>query len=282
MSIFRTVVIAACSLFLLSSLCCAAESGQQPTERLLLIHPVPKSESVTEQSAYKSVYDGVVEKLTDTGYRVVDKATAEKCSQEIAVTHDIDPFANRAAAYGLKFFAEYTLFFKTSLIIKDNESGTGALIRASAKVIDNTTSRIITARSADSSSSGLTVEDAIDKAGRATGKKLAGLLTNALEKFHQQSVRQGNIYIVVFENTVADISPNQILSRLDKNAAVTAIKETESGGGKHTFEVNYKGKRDQLDHDITRSAESLGLYLQKIRAEGNRSSWKIINRGGSQ
>jgi hypothetical protein len=250
----------------MSTPCFAIESNTQPNERLLLIHAVSKPDSPVDQSTITSVYDGLVEKLTDKGYRIVDKSAAEKCSVEIAVTHDIDPLTNKAAAYGLKFFAEYTLFFKTTTIIKDNDSGTGALIRVSAKVIDNTSSRIITAKSADSSSAGLTVDDAIDKAGRATGKKLAGLLADALAKFIQQSGHQGSIYTLVIENPFTDINLNGILSSLENNTSVSGVKETESGGGKVTFEINFKGKRDQLDRDIIKIAESHGLKLQKIRS----------------
>lgn len=282
MGLFRGVIVAVFSMLLLSTPCFAVDSNTQPNERILLIHAVSKPSSPLDQSTISTVYDGLVEKLADKGYRIVDKSAAEKCSIEIAVIHDIDPLTNKAASYGLKFFAEYTLFFKTSTIIKDNDSGTGALIRVSAKVIDNTSSRIITAKTADSSSAGLTVEDAIDKAGRSAGKKLAGLLADALTNFSQQSGHQGSIYTLVIENQFTDITLNGILSSLEYNTSVSGIKETESGGGKVTFEVNFKGKRDQLDRELIKIAESHGLKLQKIRSEGNRSSWKIISRGGIQ
>lgn len=270
-------VILSVVLTILITLPCAAGSGKTAiNERLLLVHALPSQKGgEQEKGAQQSVYDGIVEHLTDSGYRVVDKASAEQCSLQIAATHDIDPHLNKAASFGLKFFAEYTIFFKTSTITKDNDSGKGALVRVNAKVVDNTSSQVITSKVADASSAGLTVDDAIDKAGRSAGKRLAVTLISAMEKLYRESGSAGRIYTIVIENQEGDANLLALLSRLEQNTSVSAAKETESGGGKATFEIAYKGRRDQLDRDILKAAGELGWRLHKVRAEGNRSTWKI-------
>lgn len=255
---------------------CLAAGGKTASERLLVIHSTPAEKGGdTEQNSRLSAYDGIVESLTDKGYRVVDKAAAEQCSLQIAATHDIDPLLNRAASFGLRFFAEYTVFFKTSTITKERDDSKGALVRVSAKIVDNTSCQVITAKSAEASSSGLSVDDAIEKAGRAAGRKLAIALTSSLENHFRESGTTGRTYTIVFENRDGDNNLLSILARLEQNTLVAAARESESGGGKSTFEVIYKGKRDQLDRDIIKAAGELGWKLQKIRAEGNRSTWKI-------
>lgn len=256
--------------------CLASSSSKSINERILLIHaaPPPKTED-SELQPRTSVYEGLVEQLADSGYRIVDKSSAEQCSVQIAATHDIDPHLNKAAAFGLKFFAEYTVYFKTSTVIKDRDDSKGALIRVNAKIVDNTSSQIVAAKSSEASSSGYTIENAIDKAGRSAGKKLASSLSAAMEKNLASSTVGTRIYTVVIERKDGDSNLLPLLTKLETSPSVTAVRESEAGGGKATFEVIYKGKRDQLDRDILRVSNELGWILQKIRSEGNRSTWKI-------
>lgn len=254
----------------------AAGIGKSINERVLVIHstPPPKGQD-PELLPRTSAYDGIVEHLTDQGYRIVDKAAAEQCSLQVAATHEIDPFINKAASFGLKYFAEYTVYFKTSSIFKNLEDSKGALVKINAKVVDNTSCQIITSKVAESSSGGLTLDDATEKAGRASGKKLAALLVTSMEKYLRESGNVGRIYTIILENPGNDQDLLRILTKLEKNNAVAAARENESGGGKATFEISYKGKRDQLDRDLIQSASELGWNLTKIRSEGNRSTWKI-------
>ncbi len=48
----------------------------------------------------------------------------------------------------------------------------------------------------------------------------------------------------------------------------------ESGGGKTTFEAEYKGRREDLGRDILRASVELGWKVTRVRAEGARSTWK--------
>lgn len=263
---------------LLSTTCATAiaASGKSINERILVIHSTSSlKDKDPEQQPRLSVYEGIVEQLADKGYRIVDKASAEQCSLQVAATHDIDPVLNKAASFGLKYFAEYTVYFKTATILKDQEESKGALIRVNAKVVDNTSCQVIASKAADASSSGMSLSDATDKAGRSAGKKLAATISAAMEKYLRESANAGRIYTVIIESPDADQNLLTLLSKLEQNTAISAARETESGGGKATFEISYKGKRDQLDRDIIKAAGELGWKLSKIRSEGNRSTWKI-------
>lgn len=265
--------------YAITVICCSsslAAGGKSINERILVIHATSaQKDKDTELVPRGSAYDGIVEYLSDKGYRIVDKAAAEQCSLQIAATHDIDPVLNKAASFGLKYFAEYTIYFKTSSIFKDREESKGALVRVNAKVVDNTSCQVITSKVAESSSGGLTLESATDKAGRAAGKKMAGLLATAMEKYFLESGNAGRIYTIILESADSDQNLLSLLSKLESNTSVAAARESESGGGKATFEVSYKGKRDQLDRDLIKAAGELGWKLTKIRSEGNRSTWKI-------
>lgn len=253
-----------------------AAGGKGVNERILVIHSTsPQKDRDPEQHSRLSVYEGVVEYLADKGYRIVDKTSAEQCSLQVAATHDIDPLLNKAAAFGLKYFAEYTVYFRTATTLKDQEESKGALIRVNAKVVDNTSCQIIASKAVDASSGGHSLGDATDKAGRAAGKKLASTIAAAMDKYLHDPANAGRLYTVIIESTNEERNLLSLLNRLEQNNAVSAARESESGGGKATFEINYRGKRDQLDRDLLKAAGDLGWQLVKVRSEGNRSTWKI-------
>ncbi len=241
-------------------------------ERLLVLRATG-STAEYEPAAQSGVYDSIIEYLTDRGYRVVDRAAAEQASIQIAATHEIDPVLNKAADYGLKFLAEYTIHFKTSTIVKEPVKGIGALVRVKAKIVDNTGARIVTAKSADASSTGFTPDDAVEKASRSAGKKLVVQLTKGLELYVKQNGTEGRTITMVFEGQQNKVDKLGVF--LEKNSAVAAIKELESGGGKSTFEIISKVRRDQLERELLNIASQQKIVLQKIRSEGCRSTWKI-------
>lgn len=262
------------TLALFPALCHAAPTVKPADgERLLLIHSATGATTEKEVLAQSAVYDSIVEYLTDLGYRVVDRKAAEQASLQIAVTHEIDPVLNRAASYGLKFLAEYTIHYKTSTLIKDPEKGTGALVRASAKIIDNTGARILTAKSSEASSTGHTPEDAITKAAASAGKKLAIQLTRSLDRHVSQNGSEGRSVTMVIEGREQSVS--RIFTMLERSSHVAAIKELEAGGGKTTLELVCKVRRDQLEREMIKLASQQGINLTKVRSEGNRSTWKI-------
>lgn len=260
-------------LLLASTVVSAAPLKPADGERLLLIRSTGGSTSEKELAAQGGIYDSMVEYLTDRGYRVVDRSLAEQASVQIAATHEIDPLVNKAAAYGLQFLAEFTIHFKTSTFVKDPDKGIGTLVRVSAKVVDNTGARIITAKSAEASSTGHNTEDAIEKAARNAGKKLTEQLTKGLEQYIRQTGIDGRTITMVFEGS--DAQADRLTAALETSPLVATVKEIESGGNKQTLEVISKVRRDQLERELVRMASQHGITLQKIRSEGNRSTWKI-------
>lgn len=243
------------------------------SERLLVIHAL---EQVTgpERTAQNSAYESMLEFLTERGYRVVDRQSAEQASIQIAATHEIDPLLNKAAAVGLKFFSEYTIYFRTTTTIKDPDKGIGALVRVTAKIVDNTSAQVISAKSAELSSTGHTRDDAIEKAARGAAKKTIDQLSAHFDQHLAQTSLGGRTVTIIIEGGSAK-KLQRFQTSLEHNPNVAAIREIEAGGGKHTFEIICKIRRDQLDREILKAAAEQGWGLIKIRSEGNRSTWKI-------
>lgn len=224
----------------------------------------------------EEVYNGIVESLTDKQFRVVDKAAAERFSMQQADTHEIDVDLNKAAAYGLKFNAEYTLFYNLSGVVREGAIGKSVLVSVKSQLIDNTRSQIITSKKVEQSGMGQTVDQALEKAAREGGKKIVNPMIDVLQKHWMDMQQNGAMYTIVIDG-VDD--PEQIAlftEMFEKFPLATGAKEVESGGGKTTFEATYKGKRDQLDRDVIRTAKELGWSMKKIRAEGARSTWKRL------
>lgn len=266
------IVMSITSLFALlqtigpSSALCAS------SERLLVIHPLEQGVTA-EQTAHNGVYDAMLEYLTDRGYRVVDRQSAELASIQIAATHEIDPLLNKAAAVGLTFFAEYTIYFRTTTIVKDPDKGIGALVRVSAKIVDNTSAQVVSAKPAELSSTGHSRDDAIEKAARGAGKKTLELLMPLFDQYLKQASQGGRTVTVVIEGG-STRKMQRFEASLEQNRAVAAIREVEAGGGKHTFEIISRIRRDQLDRELLKAAAEQGMNLIKVRSEGNRSTWK--------
>jgi len=103
---------------------------------------------------------------------------------------------------------------------------------------------------------------------------LLRLCWNNCDKPGKKCNQRGSLYTVVVDGVDDADLIAAFTAKLEKFAAVTSAKEIESGGGKATFEAEYKGKRDQLDRDVLRAAKELNWKLKKVRAEGARSTWK--------
>lgn len=269
----RTITVIMLFILLASQALPAATAQCASSERLLVIHALEQA-SGPERIAQTGAFDSMLEFLTDRGYRVVDRQSAEQASMQIAATHEIDPLINKAAAVGLTFFSEYTVYFRTSTIVKDPEKGVGALVRVSAKVVDNTSAQVISAKSAEQSSTGHTRDDAIEKASRGAAKRTIQQLMALFDQHQMQSNLGGRTVTVIIEGGSAK-KMQRFQANLERNAAVAAIREVEAGGGKNTFEIICKIRRDQLDRELLKAAAEQGWSLTKIRSEGNRSTWKI-------
>lgn len=268
-------VLLFCSLLALPSDCYPGGLKKRPENPRLLVLFDLKTGPVGEKDrlAIDAVYEGIVEVLTDNGYRIVDKTAAEQFAIQTAEIHEIDPLLNKSAAYGLKFHAEYTLYYRLSILTR-TEDGNGALVKVKCQVIDNTAAQVITSKQAEASSTGLTLDDAVEKAGKTAGKKVVKPLMAAVEKEWARRADIGHVYTVVIEGTDDDRNLTLFQESFRDNPLVVSLREVESGGGKTTFEFTFKGTRDRLDGEIQKSSEKVGWFLKKIRAEGSRSTWK--------
>lgn len=220
------------------------------------------------------IYNGIVESLTDKQFRVVDKSSAEKFAMQQAETHEIDVDLNRAAAYGLKFHAEYTLFYSVSGIVREGAIGKSVLLNVKTQLIDNTRSQVITSKKVEQAAMGQTVEQALEKAARDGGRKIVNPMIDVLQKHWMDQQQNGAMYTIIIDGVDDPEEIARFTEMFEKFPLATGAKEVESGGGKTTFEATYKGKRDQLDRDVIRTAKELGWSMKKIRAEGARSTWK--------
>lgn len=220
------------------------------------------------------VYNGIVESLTDKQFRVVDKSSAEKFSQQVAATHEIDVDLNQAAAFGLKHHAEYTLLYSVSGEIKEGAVNMGVKLRLKTQLIDNTRSLVVTSKVVEQTNSGQGLENTLEKAARDAGKKIVNPMIEIIQKNWMDMQQNGSSYTVVIDGVDDAEEIANFTSMFEKFPLVNDAKEIESGGGKTTFEATYKGKRDQLDRDVVRAAKELGWTVKKVRAEGARSTWK--------
>jgi hypothetical protein len=220
------------------------------------------------------IYNGIVETLTDKQFRVVDKASSEKFAQQVADTHEIDVDLNKAAAYGLKFNAEYTLLYSVSGTVKEGAVSKGVALRIKTQLIDNTRSQVVTSKLVEQNSNAQTVQAALEKAARDGGKKIVNPMIEIVQKNWMDQQQNGSLYTVVIDGVDDPEEIAKFTGMFEKFPLVNDAKEVESGGGKTTFEATYKGKRDQLDRDVIRATKELGWTVKKIRAEGARSSWK--------
>ncbi len=222
----------------------------------------------------EEIYNGIVEALTDKQFRVVDKASAERFSMQQAETHEIDVDLNRAAAYGLKYHAEYTLFYNVSGVVREGAIGKSVLLNVKTQLIDNTRSQVITSKKVEQTGMGQTVDQALEKAARDGGRKIVNPMIDVLSRHWMEMQQNGALYTIILDGVEDPEEIAQFTEMFEKFPLASGAREVESGGGKTTFEASYKGKRDQLDRDVLRTAKELGWTMKKIRAEGARSTWK--------
>jgi hypothetical protein len=242
----------------------------------ILVLSSTKDNNIRSKEFHDDIYNGIVESLTDKQFRVVDKDAADKFAQQIVDTHGIDIDLNKAAKYGLQYQAEYTVYYSVSGVVRDGAIGKSVLLNVKTQLIDNTRAQVITNKKVEQTGMGPTVDQALTKAAREGGKNIVAPMIDVLQKHWMEMQQNGAIYTIIIDG-VDD--PEQIASfteMFEKFPLASSAKEVESGGGKTTFEATYKGKRDQLDRDVLRTAKELGWKMKKIRAEGARSTWKRI------
>ena len=130
------------------------------------------SAAIKGKNFVEEINDGIEEALSDRQFRVVDRNAAAAFSSQLQKMHDINAEVNLAAAYGLKYNAEYTLFYDTDGEITKRADSFAVNLSVKARLIDNTLAQVITNKTIDSAGEGRTAEQALEKAGRAGGKAI--------------------------------------------------------------------------------------------------------------
>lgn len=232
------------------------------------------SAAIKGKNFVEEINDGIEEALSDRQFRVVDRNTAAAFSNQLEQTHDIDTAVNKAAAFGLKYNAEYTLFYGVDGEITKRSDSFAANLRVKARLIDNTLAQVITNKTTDSPGEGRTAEQALERAGRVGGKTIVEPIIAILQRHWMDMQQNGSLYIVVLDGVDDPEEIAKFTEMFEKYPRVNTAHEVESGGGKSTFEAAYRGKRDELDRDVLRTAKILSWKLKKIRAEGGRTTWK--------
>jgi len=231
-------------------------------------------QSFKNREFIEEIYNGIVESLTDRQFRIVDKNASESFARQVAETHEINLFLNKAADYGLKYNAEYTLLYGVSGEVVDSYSGDKKVkLRIKTRLIDNSRALEITNKVIEESGGAATMANALEKVAREGGKHVVEPMVAVIQNNWMDMQQNGSLYTVVIDGVNDPEEIAKFTGKFEKFPLVNDAKEVESGGGKTTFEATYRGKRDQLDRDVVRASKELGWDMKKVRAEGARSSW---------
>ncbi|MDD2499513.1 MAG: hypothetical protein PHN92_01705 [Geobacter sp.] len=229
------------------------------------------------EAFFDNSYGAIVEVLADKGFDVIDKASAQKFSVQVAETHEMDLDTNKAALYGLKYHADLVLYYQTVGIGREgywNYTGGAAKIFLRAQLINPSTSRVVASKDVESSSHAGTLQEALYRSAKDVGHKVANVMIESIKKSWKREKSGAGTFIIVLDG-VAEI--DDVTSFKDALKAVPGmenIRERESGGGKTTFEIKSGSSADAVKSAINKTGKQLGWTLKLIRSEGARSTWK--------
>lgn len=229
------------------------------------------------EAFFDNSYGAIVEVLADKGFDVIDKASAQKFSVQVAETHEMDLDTNKAALYGLKYHADLVLYYQTVGIGRQgywNYTGGAAKIFLRAQLINPSTSRVVASKDVESSSHAGTLQEALYRAAKDVGHKISNVMIDSIKKSWKREKSGAGTFIIVLDG-VAEI--DDVTSFKDALKAVPGmenIRERESGGGKTTFEIKSGSSADAVKSAINKTGKQLGWTLKLIRSEGARSTWK--------
>ncbi len=229
------------------------------------------------EAFFDNSYGAIVDLLTEKGFDVIDKTSAQKFSIQVAETHEIDIDANRAAAYGLKYNADLVLYYQTVGIGREgywHYSGGAAKIFLRAQLINPTTSRIIASKDVESGSYAGTIQEALYRAAKDVGHKISIVMIESIKKNWKREKSGAGTFIIVLDGVSELDEINSFKDSLKAVPGMEKIRERESGGGKTTFEIKSGSTADAVKKAVNRVGKELGWYLKLVRSEGSRSTWK--------
>lgn len=222
---------------------------------------------------FDNSYGSIVEVLADKGFDVIDKRAAQNFSVQLADTHQIDIDLNKASAYGLKYHADLILYYQTIGIVS---IGGKTQLFLRAELINPTTARIISSKKVEHTAKADSLAESAYRSADEVGKKIAVVMINSIKSSWTREKISGSTFILVIDNMEDMDDIASFKEQLKKYPEFEKIREIESGGGKTTYEIKYTGGRDQLDILVLKASKQLGWKVKRIRAEGNRSTWKKI------
>lgn len=230
------------------------------------------------EAFFDNSYGAIVEVLTEKGFDVIDKSSAQKFSIQVADTHEIDIDTNRAAVYGLKYNADLVLYYQTVGVGREGYySGGAAKVFLRAQLINPTTSRVVASKDVESGSYAGTLQEALYRAAKDVGQKISLVMIEAIKKNWKREKSGAGTFIVVLDGVSEAEEVIAFKNTLKSVPGMEKIRERESGGGKTTFEIKTGSNSDDVKSAVIRSAKKLGWPLSLIRSEGARSTWKRKN-----
>lgn len=227
------------------------------------------------EAFFDNSYGAIVEVLTEKGFDVIDKASAQQFSLQVADTHEMDLDVNRAAAYGLRYHADLVLYYQTVGVGKEGYySGGAAKIFLRAQLINPSTSRVVASKDVESGSHAGTIQEALYRAAKDVGHKIGLVMTESIKKSWKREKSGAGTFVVVLDG-VSDVDEvASFKAALQAVPGLGNIRERESGGGKTTFEIKSGKTADDVKSAVNKAGKQLGWVLKLVRSEGARSSWK--------
>ncbi|ACD94974.1 hypothetical protein [Trichlorobacter lovleyi] len=229
------------------------------------------------EAFFDNSYGAIVEVLTDKGFDVIDKASAQKFSVQVAETHEMELDTNKAALYGLKYHADLVLYYQTVGIGREGYwqyTGGAAKIFLRAQLINPSTSRVVASKDVESSSHAGTLQEALYRSAKDVGHKISNVMIDSIKKSWKREKSGAGTFIIVLDGVAEIDDVSSFKEALKTVPGMENIRERESGGGKTTFEIKSGSSADAVKSAINKTGKQLGWTLKLIRSEGARSTWK--------
>lgn len=229
------------------------------------------------EAFFDNSYGAIVEVLTDKGFDVIDKASAQKFSVQVAETHEIELDTNKAALYGLKYHADLVLYYQTVGVGREGYwqyTGGAAKIFLRAQLINPSTSRVVASKDVESSSHAGTLQEALYRSAKDVGHKISNVMIDSIKKSWKREKSGAGTFIIVLDGVAEIDDVTSFKEALKVVPGMENIRERESGGGKTTFEIKSGSSADAVKSAINKTGKQLGWTLKLIRSEGARSTWK--------
>lgn len=229
------------------------------------------------EAFFDNSYGAIVEVLADKGFDVIDKASAQKFSVQVAETHEMELDTNKAALYGLKYHADLVLYYQTVGIGREGYwqyTGGAAKIFLRAQLINPSTSRVVASKDVESSSHAGTLQEALYRSAKDVGHKISNVMIDSIKKSWKREKSGAGTFIIVLDGVAEIDDVTSFKDALKTVPGMENIRERESGGGKTTFEIKSGSSADAVKSAINKTGKQLGWTLKLIRSEGARSTWK--------